>query len=201
MRCFANSNARGIAAGIFEDAGADEAIINDHIGFLKPALGFQRHQFRITRASTHKAHTALGGVGFIGDELIQFGVEIAIAGNENVFQRAEEKLRPKGTAAVAERHMLGHPFTQGFRALHIGPKLRRQHGFHPCPHPLGQNGGRTFRANGNHQRVAVHNSRRDGGGKFRFVHHIHRNGARARGGGNTFVGFIIRSHKNQGGTV
>ena len=68
----ADVDALGIAAGEIENGIADEAIVQDHVGFVQHAQRAQRQQSRIARAGTDQRHRANGPRALSQQRAIEF---------------------------------------------------------------------------------------------------------------------------------
>src|SRR5262245_42272048 len=81
----ADRNANGVAPGKFEDARADQPVMNDDIGFLKFALRLERQELRIARSGTHERNAANRWGGVIDKRSLKLaGVGLGVAGKEGV---------------------------------------------------------------------------------------------------------------------
>src|SRR5204863_1757116 len=126
----ADRNANGIAPRELENAGPDEAIMHDDVGFLQLALRLERQKLGVARTCTHERDASQGRGGNIDESSLELaGIGAGITGHEGVANRSEEIALPEGTAAVAMRNALGDALAQMARCDGKGSQRLRQESF------------------------------------------------------------------------
>src|SRR5687767_10415738 len=101
-RRLADRNADRIAARELKDAGPDQAVMDDDVGFLELALRLQREQLRVAWSCTHERDAADRRGGVIDKRSLELaGIGLGIAGKEGLANGAEEVTLPEGAAAIA----------------------------------------------------------------------------------------------------
>ena len=158
---FARVHHHRLAAGQFQDFGADQPVVDHHVCLVQRAAGFQRQQFRITRASADKGDvTIAGGAGQMAvQQVIKGGAHGVLARSNRTRARGEVIVAPEITTRAAKGQGVGGPAKRladarqraqrsGQALLKVGLDRARQHGRGP------------FGADGHGDGIAVD----DGGG-------------------------------------
>src|SRR5262249_17749003 len=127
-RCLTDRYPHRIATRHLQDGRADQAIIDNYIGFDELALRLEREELRIARPRAHERDAPSRWGGGPGKGRLKLaGIGRQVAGQEGFAHRSEKETLPEGAARMAMRHGLRHTIAQSFGSRSELPESRRQH--------------------------------------------------------------------------
>ena len=150
----------GVAARELEHAGIDEPVVEDHVRLLQPRHGAERQQVPRPRPRADEGDPPLGRAGrAVGQRRLQHGGGLALrAAAMRPPRGAVEGPGPERAPPLA-RDARGHRAAQAPGERRVGAEAGVEHLLDLRPDAAGQHRGRALRADGDDDRVAVH----DGG--------------------------------------
>ena len=183
-----------LAAGVLENLGAGEPVVEDDVGGLQRPHGFQRQEIRIAWPGADKQHAAgrsLQSSGLYDGLANQTAGICFVAGEHGLRGVAVENRFPELPAGAACRKLLGDAIAEfaGEPRKPIEPK--RQFALEPGTQPLRQNRSGAFGADGDGHLAAIDDRRHDETAERGLVGHIHRHTERPRDRRDSGILFVL----------
>ena len=182
------------AARKLEDLGADQAVIDHHVGLVQGAAGFQCQKFRITGATTDKGDvTGARRTGqVIGQQVIKRFADCRFAVSHSTGASVEIIVAPEIAARATKGQGVCHlakPFADARQRTQCCGQAFLQVGLDRA----GQHGGGPFGADGDGDGITVNNSGRDKGAVVQVIDDIDQRtlGPCDGGGAGVFHGIFV----------
>jgi hypothetical protein len=156
----------GLAPGKFEDRPGHQPVVDHHVGLVERAAGAHGEVIGVARTRAHEEDTARARrlAQMLGQKPVErFGFRC-----DTRRKGVGEDRAPEGPARAALGQRLGGR-AEGFGRLNERAQRGRQLLLEMRLDLSGQHRRRAFRADGDHERVAVHQRRRQEGAAFEVV--------------------------------